>query len=109
VNFTTRSWEGRVMGTEARLLVVTDDPKAGDEALVRAAEDLEATEEALSRFREHSELSRLKPFGGGGRRQTPPDRPPGGHPGVRVVRWAAGSPRDLAAREAWLQGRPPQR
>jgi FAD:protein FMN transferase len=54
-----RSWEGRVMGTEAGMMVVTDDPDSGDRALVRAAEDLRATEEALSRFREHSELSRL--------------------------------------------------
>ena len=62
-DLTTRSWEGHVMGTEARLLVVTVDPEAGDEALVRASEDLEATEQALSRFRGDSELSRLNRSG----------------------------------------------
>ncbi|HEX6710221.1 MAG TPA: FAD:protein FMN transferase [Rubrobacter sp.] len=58
-----RSWEDRIMGTHARLMVVTDDPAAGHQALVWAAEDLRATEEALSRFREHSELSRLNRLG----------------------------------------------
>jgi hypothetical protein len=29
MNLTTRTWEGHVMGTEARLLIVTNDPKAG--------------------------------------------------------------------------------
>ena len=51
------------MGTDARLVVVTDDPAAGHRALVRAAEDLQATEKALSRFWEHSELSRLNRYG----------------------------------------------
>jgi thiamine biosynthesis lipoprotein len=55
----TRSWEGHVMGTEARLAVVTDDRGAGHAALVRAVEDLEDTEKALSRFWRHSDLSRL--------------------------------------------------
>jgi thiamine biosynthesis lipoprotein len=44
-------------------MVVTDDPAAGNRALVHAAEDLQATEEALSRFRAHSELSRLNRLG----------------------------------------------
>ncbi len=48
MNLTTRTWEGHVMGTEARLLIVTNDPKAGHEALVRAARDLETTEKTLS-------------------------------------------------------------
>jgi len=51
------------MGTELRLEVVTDDAEAGEEALVRAAEDLAATERALSRFREDSDLSRLNRSG----------------------------------------------
>ncbi len=51
------------MGTETRLLIVTDDPKAGREALVHAAKDLEATEKARSRFRKDSELSRLNRSG----------------------------------------------
>ena len=59
----SRSWEDRVMGTNARLVVVTDDPAAGHRALVRAAEDLQATEKALSRFWDHSELSRLNRSG----------------------------------------------
>ncbi|QIN78203.1 FAD:protein FMN transferase [Rubrobacter marinus] len=58
-----RSWEDRIMGTDARLVVVTDDPASGHRALVRAAEDLQATEKALSRFWEHSELSRLNRSG----------------------------------------------
>jgi thiamine biosynthesis lipoprotein len=51
------------MGTEARLLVVTADPEAGDAALACAVRDLEATEQALSRFRADSELSRLNRSG----------------------------------------------
>ena len=51
------------MGTDARLVVVTDDPAGGHRALVRAAEDLQSTEKALSRFWEHSELSRLNRLG----------------------------------------------
>ena len=62
-NLVTRSWRGRVMGTEARLLVVTADPEAGDVALACAVRDLEATEQALSRFRADSELSRLNRSG----------------------------------------------
>lgn len=54
-----RVWEGHALGTEVRLIVVTDDPKTGDGALRRAVEDLESTEQALSRFRPESELSRL--------------------------------------------------
>ena len=62
-NLVTRSWRGRVMGTEALLLVVTADAKAGDAALACAVRDLEATEQALSRFRYDSELSRLNRSG----------------------------------------------
>lgn len=62
-NLSVRSWEDRVMGTEARLVVVTGDPAAADRALARAARDLRSTEGALSRFREHSELSRLNRSG----------------------------------------------
>ena len=51
------------MGTDARLVVVTDDPADGHRALVRAAEDLQATEKALSRFWDHSDLSRLNRSG----------------------------------------------
>ncbi len=62
-NLVTRSWRGPVMGTEARLLVVTADPEAGEAALACAVRDLEATEQALSRFRGDSELSRLNRSG----------------------------------------------
>ena len=58
-----RFWEGRVMGTEARLRITTNDPEAGDVALLRAAKDLAATECVLSRFLEHSELSQLNRSG----------------------------------------------
>ena len=51
------------MGTEARLVAVTGDPAAGHRSMVAAAEDLQATEKALSRFWEHSDLSRLNRFG----------------------------------------------
>jgi thiamine biosynthesis lipoprotein len=54
-----RSWSGRVMGTRARLLVVTEVAREGDEALHRAVRDLEETEMSLSRFRPESELCRL--------------------------------------------------
>ncbi|MGI9050953.1 MAG: FAD:protein FMN transferase [Rubrobacteraceae bacterium] len=47
------------MGTQAQLMVTTDDPEAGNAALLRSAEDLAATERALSRFAEDSDLSRL--------------------------------------------------
>jgi hypothetical protein len=63
VKLTTRSWNSRVMGTETRLLVVTGDPETGDEALACAVEDLDNTEQTLSRFRVHSELSRLNRSG----------------------------------------------
>jgi thiamine biosynthesis lipoprotein len=53
------SWEGRVMGTDACLIVITDEVWAGEEDLRRAEEDLHETERVLSRFREDSELSRL--------------------------------------------------
>lgn len=56
------------MGTEARIGLVTDDPETGDIALRHAAEDLSATERALSRFMEESELSRLNRSG----QATPP-------------------------------------
>jgi thiamine biosynthesis lipoprotein len=55
----TISWKGRVMGTDAQLLVVTDDVRAGEEDLLAAQEDLRETERVLSRFREDSELSQL--------------------------------------------------
>ena len=51
------------MGTEARLLVVTNDPQAGEAALLRAARDLEETEHALSRFEDDSDLGRLNRSG----------------------------------------------
>jgi FAD:protein FMN transferase len=63
VKLSMRHWEGRVMGTEARLGITTNDPEAGDVALLRAAKDLAATEYALSRFLDHSELSRLNRLG----------------------------------------------
>src|SRR5215210_5439503 len=63
VKLYARCWEGRVMGTEARLRITTNDPEAGDVALLRAAKDLAATECVLSRFLEHSELSQLNRSG----------------------------------------------
>jgi thiamine biosynthesis lipoprotein len=63
VKLSARYWEGRVMGTEARIGVSTEDPESGHAALLRAANDLAATECALSRFRCHSELSRLNRLG----------------------------------------------
>ena len=51
------------MGAEARLRITTNDPEAGDVALLRAAKDLAATECVLSRFLEHSELSQLNRSG----------------------------------------------
>ena len=54
-----RTHTGKAMGTEVNLMVVTDDKDAGDEALRRAVRDLEETEQALSRFREDSDLSVL--------------------------------------------------
>ena len=53
------TWTGRALGTEVKLMVVTDDARAGERALRLAVEDLEQTEQALSRFRPESELSRL--------------------------------------------------
>lgn len=55
----TISWKGRVMGTDAQLLLVTDDVRAGEKDLLDAQEDLRETERVLSRFREDSELSQL--------------------------------------------------
>ena len=55
----TISWKGQVMGTDAQLLVVTDDVRAGEEDLLKAQEDLRETERVLSRFQEDSELSQL--------------------------------------------------
>ena len=55
----TISWKGRVMGTDAQLLVVTDDVRAAEKDLLDAREDLRETERVLSRFREDSELSQL--------------------------------------------------
>ena len=63
LKLSARSWEDRIMGTDARLVVVTDDPADGHRALVRAAGDLQATEKALSRFWDHSDLSRLNRSG----------------------------------------------
>ena len=63
LKLSARSWEDRIMGTDARLVVVTGDPAAGHRALVHAAEDLQATEKALSRFWDHSDLSRLNRSG----------------------------------------------
>ncbi|HET7272783.1 MAG TPA: FAD:protein FMN transferase [Rubrobacter sp.] len=59
MTLTTRSYTGHAMGTEVKLLVVTNDKGAGEEALRRAVCDLEETEQALSRFREDSDLSIL--------------------------------------------------
>lgn len=53
------SWAGPVMGTRARILIVSGDAEAGSVALDRAVRDLEKTESILSRFREDSELSAL--------------------------------------------------
>ena len=77
VKLYTRYWEGRVMGTEARLVISTEDPEAGYAALLRAANDLAATECVLSRFLSHSELSRLNRSGkavAGGRLLTALER-----------------------------------
>jgi FAD:protein FMN transferase len=54
-----RTYTGQAMGTEVKLLVVTDDKDSGDEALRSAVRDLEETEQALSRFRDDSDLSVL--------------------------------------------------
>jgi len=54
-----RTWTGKALGTVVRLVVVTSDASAGDEALLQAAEDLEQTERSLSRFRPESELGVL--------------------------------------------------
>ena len=55
----TRTWSGKALGTVVKLAVVTCDASAGDEALLRAVEDLEETERSLSRFRPESELGVL--------------------------------------------------
>jgi thiamine biosynthesis lipoprotein ApbE len=54
-----RTWTGKALGTAVKLVVVTKDARAGDGALMRAAADLEGTEQALSRFRPESELGVL--------------------------------------------------
>src|SRR4051794_11351653 len=54
-----RTWTGKALGTAVTMAVVTPDASAGDEALLRATQDLEETEECLSRFRPDSELSVL--------------------------------------------------
>lgn len=54
-----RTWSGKALGTVVKLVVVTCDASTGDEALLKAAEDLEETERALSRFRPESELGVL--------------------------------------------------
>ncbi len=54
-----RTWTGKALGTVVKLVVVTPEAGAGDEALSRAARDLEETEECLSRFRSESELGVL--------------------------------------------------
>jgi thiamine biosynthesis lipoprotein len=59
VQLERRTWTGKALGTEVTLVVVTSDAGAGDEALLRAAQDLEETEECLSRFRPESELGVL--------------------------------------------------
>ena len=59
MKLSTRIWTGKALGTRVRLLVVTGDPAAGDEALRQAAQDLEETQRALSRFRSDSELGVL--------------------------------------------------
>ncbi|MGB3684184.1 MAG: FAD:protein FMN transferase, partial [Rubrobacteraceae bacterium] len=55
----TLGWAGPVMGTRARIMVVSRDAGAGEVALDRAVRDLEKTESVLSRFREDSELGTL--------------------------------------------------
>jgi thiamine biosynthesis lipoprotein len=54
-----RTWTGKALGTVVKLVVVTSDASAGDEALLQAVEDLEETERSLSRFRPESELGVL--------------------------------------------------
>jgi thiamine biosynthesis lipoprotein len=63
MTLTTRTYTGHAMGTEVKLLVVTDDKDAGEEALRCAVRDLEETEQALSRFRKDSGLSVLNQEG----------------------------------------------
>lgn len=62
VQLSARYREGRVMRTEALLGITTNDPEAGRGAPARR-QDLTATECALSRFLDHSELSRLNRSG----------------------------------------------
>lgn len=56
---TTIRREFRVMGTDAQIIIVTEDVHEGEDDLGHAEEDLRETERALSRFREDSDLSRL--------------------------------------------------
>lgn len=58
VKLSARYREGRVMRTEALLGITTNDPEAGRGTPARR-QDLTATECALYRFLDHSELSRL--------------------------------------------------
>ncbi|MCL6438563.1 MAG: FAD:protein FMN transferase [Rubrobacteraceae bacterium] len=88
------------MGTEIRLVVVTDDPGPGDEALRRAVDDLESTEQALSRFRPESELSRLNREGAmiaGGRLRAAIEA------SVQAYEWSGGllDPRVISSLEAF--------
>ena len=55
----TLSWAGPVMGTRAKIMIVSGDAGAGKAAIDRAVCDLEETESILSRFRDDSELSEL--------------------------------------------------
>lgn len=59
MKLTMRTWTGHALGTEVKLMVSTENTSAGEQALRRAVEDLEETEQTLSRFRPQSELSRL--------------------------------------------------
>ena len=59
MTLTTLFYTGHAMGTEVKLLIVAEDKGAGEEAICRAVCDLEETEQALSRFREDSDLSVL--------------------------------------------------
>lgn len=56
---TTIRREFRVMGTDAQIIVVTEDVHEGEDDLGHAEEDLRETERELSRFQEDSDLARL--------------------------------------------------
>lgn len=53
----------RVMGTDGQLIVVTQDARAGEDAILRAEADLRETERALSRFMEDGDLGVLNARG----------------------------------------------